>query len=219
METDEAFSEAVANEVVRQQGRLSLKEELAGMRGELFEEEDQASEQSRFQWWKVAAAVVVLLLPISFWLLISSGPNTEELMTEYFAPYPGTPIVRDSGSAFNEVWQNGMQLYKQQSYEKAIPLLDSAHRLSPSLATLSQFYRAQCYLSLDPPNLENAQKLLEPMVEEKGPYFNQARWYLALVYLGQGKEKQAASLFQKISEAPDAYNKGEAAKILDQLSE
>jgi tetratricopeptide (TPR) repeat protein len=198
-------------------------EELALLRTSLADERWAVAEESRgrrLEWhwsWAAAAAALLLGLGLMLWLAPWAGsPSNEALVAASMVeapPFEPKNLRSVTGDA--EIrFQEAMQQYLEGSYGRAIPGLEAAVELDPSLDK-ARFYLGTCYLLEDEPKkaIDNLSRIAEL---ESSPYREWAHFYRAKAHLRLGDLDSALSdLSEVISVGGDLRTQAE--EVLEQI--
>lgn len=151
-------------------------------------------------YWAVAAAVTLLLIAGIALYLKNDTPDTQELFVAYFEPYevPGNFRSENSGVTNNTFWE-AVSHYEERQYQQAIPLFDQVIHEQPQHA-MAVFLRGISHLALDNTALAEADFTFVASGSNT-LFMDQAKWYLALTYLKQGKPTVAKSLLDTLRQA------------------
>lgn len=204
MDSDEAFGSLVAEEAVKYGERWELKQRLEEIR--------KQGERPQRTWSFARVAILITVLTsacILAWLLWPK-PDYPELFAEHFEPYRALSEVRGDQ---DEHWTASMDDYRAGNYEDA--LKDLTEISEPKY--LRDFYIGMCHLSVTEPEFDEAVTSLQRAVEGDHDYQQQARWYLALSYLGKGDMRNAKAALGQIAKQDGAFHQKEAAALLKQL--
>jgi len=166
-----------------------------------------------FSKYRIAALFVILLsiVALLFYLVRSSDTKEDRLFAQYFQPYSVDFISRSENDSL-AVLNHAFIAYENSDYITAIQLFEknlsdfpayeiASFFLAMSLIAESEYSKAEAYLI----------KLAE---NPSGSFNEQAEWYLALIALKTGKDRQTLiHIFRKIAES-GKYKSDEAAKII-----
>lgn len=208
---NDAFIEEVANEVVKEYGRIELKKKLEAFHIKDIEQTKNSSAEPRSfpYWWAIAASIVVML-PLGYWLFFSQ-PSTEKLFADHFEAYQNLNTFRGEEQPIDKA----MDLYSSGRYPEAINAMENA--LANDAYNLPQyyFYLGVSYLANNNP--DKALTYFQKTVATDSDFKQQANWYMALTYLKKKDKTQAKKIFNEISSSQGAYKQKEATEILKGL--
>jgi hypothetical protein len=163
------------------------------------------------------AAVIALILVISSRIFFSSGiKNNVALYDKYYETYPAIMSFRSS----DETTESKSDLYKAFAFYEAKDFIQASfyfERITQQDSTnyLSRFYLGICKIELDKPN--EAEELLSALIVKNNHVFwEQAHWYLAMIYIKKDKQSKAREILHKIVQQ-DMAKKREAKDILKSL--
>jgi tetratricopeptide (TPR) repeat protein len=158
----------------------------------------------------IFASAALVLLAMAIFILISrhEPPNYKTLFDKYYTHYNYIIAFRESGDTASQL-NKGMQFYKAGAYEQAISSFMAA---SESSRQVIDFYLGLCYLELG--SYDKSVEYLKIVSESGSDQRYEARWYLALAYLAQGKEKETIKLLESIVRNQQDYFREKAQKLL-----
>lgn len=172
------------------------------------------------------AASFALLLTAGWFLMNQQSSSPDQLFADNFAVHQDVLSLEiedrlaETGFGTNKealaTLQKGMDTYKAGDYQSAIDQFNAFETTAPedALATYANFYKAIALLKTE--YVSDAQKVLEKIIEQTAfPLLDDAKWYLALIYLKQDN-KQGATFLLRTLNLSDAY-KERAAKLLEQI--
>lgn len=219
MEKDSILAKQVREEKAIQQGfqyhgQQQLLERLEGIRRKMEEEEEQSLKtRARFRLniLRIAAAVAILMLFVyGLYTFKTPEPN---LFAQFYAPYEMSLATRESTpSSELEIVD---QLYEQGRFQEVIPYLQRLYQKEPEDA---QVLLALGISYLEENDLENAYRTFEAVrTHENMLYKDIGTWYLAMVFLKEGKTEQVKKLLQPLNANVTADKYEEATLLLKQL--
>lgn len=188
----------------------SLKEELQQLETSLPEIElepdvqhsiDPAPTTNRFRIWKVAAAVVLVSLSVGVIFQLQQPSSPQDLVSQHFEPYenPFVGAKRGDDITANPMVQ-AFQAYDTEKYSVAIAGFESIlgqeeykdqHTMVLFYLGISQLAQGQGTASIA--SFEHYLGITEDNVSE-------AKWYLALGYLKEGKVDEATVLLEELQQ-------------------
>jgi tetratricopeptide (TPR) repeat protein len=181
-----------------------------GLENYLFKEEIEKIHQENFNklsnkpkinsFWPLAIAASILFLLIAGASFLGLFQNKNERLFEaYYETDPGL-ITAMSGSESYE-FDRGMVDFKSGNFNEALQFWEPLLEADSSQDTLVYFV-AMAKLELE--KYEQSEDLLTKFVNGRETEFNEeARWYLALLYLKKGEIEKAKSLLMELQK-PDA---------------
>ncbi|MCB0610598.1 MAG: hypothetical protein H6562_00845 [Lewinellaceae bacterium] len=142
--------------------------------------------------WTSAAAAILLL---AVWSILHIGrPASPPDYTAYFEPYP--LVLQQRGETSD---RPGLQeAYRSGDFQKAVPLLEQWAGQDPGDIT-PVFYLGIAQLADNHP--EKATGYLQKAAASETAFAEQAGWYLALAWLGSGRQEEAVTQLQAIIRA------------------
>jgi len=203
-------NELAAREVIKEAGRLAMKDTLEALDSEIQKEPIQKKVIPL--WAKRAmrvAAVFILFAGIYQVFFNPSGVSTSEVYDTYFEVYEAPSLVRDVSESPN--WKLVVDSYRGEAYNEVLPLLENAKGEVPDY--LIAFYAGVSRMAGQEPDLEQAIQNFDSVLATDNDYHQQAEWYKALALLKLEKEEQAEVIFERIV-ATKSYQHEQAAAIL-----
>jgi tetratricopeptide (TPR) repeat protein len=193
-------------DIVRAYGALATKEKLRAY------EKRQYGSPSRRWFMAVAVAVLLGLLLLTWYTMIhDKKPTTPEgIFAAYFTPYRDPVNVRGSETTDDSRYQAN-EAYRAGDYPRA----SAGYAQIENPVDADLFYHGlSSLLSAD---TEQAIALLTQVASRSGDFQQQARWYLALTYVKQGRYAQARILLAQIADNNE-FHHVEAKKLLKDLN-
>lgn len=195
---DPAFDEEVEDYVlifqgIEAQGKRNFIENVQSWEAEI-EKKPSTKTLAINQYLAIAASVLILLISI-MWLFFPGyfSKNNDELFLAYFQPYDDVVSVRSNQSNY---FEQGMNAYNEQSYDKAIEFLKLVKPENPQ-KNAAELYLGISYLAIG--ETENAATIFKPMSEDGTGLFKEiAEWNLALTYLKKREELLLNETLQNI---------------------
>ncbi len=165
--------------------------------------------------WKLLllGGMAIAALLLFFWQK-QSPPNTlDKAMTDNLVATKLQPLENNIGYAPGEtsLLALGMEAYDRKDYEEAVGYLARYTESTPDDHV--RLYLAICLLFEN--RVEQAEAMLEDLAQKDNVFSQDAKWYLALAYLKNGKALEAKSVLKKL--ANDTQHGSEAARILEEL--
>ncbi|MDO5976241.1 tetratricopeptide repeat protein [Flavivirga jejuensis] len=159
------------------------------------------------------AATLTLLLGFGWYTFMKTDSiNPQELYASNFELYPNTvyPITRGQGD--DTIEHQAFMAYESDQHEEAITYFKTLKQGAPP--NYIDFYMGLSYLKTG--NHENAIKRFTEVIEQKGNFDHEARWYLALSYLANKDIDQAKDVLEILTKK-GSYKNEEANIILRAL--
>ncbi|MBT8255454.1 MAG: hypothetical protein KJO23_02850 [Bacteroidia bacterium] len=203
--------EQLARKVIREAGRLELKETL-----QEFENEMPARNMRPrvIPLWIKRAFPVAAMVIIFFGLYQVFKQNTmtpEVAFDTYFESYAAPSVLRDNEGSAMMNWKQATQLFSDGDYQEAAIYFDRSVGEVPSYQ--AEFYKGLSQLSMEAPYFQRAVNSFDRVLETDNDFVQQARWYKALALIGMNKQSEAQPLLKEIV-ANEAYNHQQAAELL-----
>ena len=165
-------------------------------------------------YWLPLATAAVLLISLTFWLYTSDGPASvnEKLYAAYFEPFdsPGSGLTRSTEDDLT-LKAKAYRAYDAKDYETASRLFDDV--LKEKDDAIVHLCLGNSWLAMNKP--EEAEKVFQHILENHGDLVTQAKWYLALTFLRQGKIERTKATLWEISDSSTYGN--DARELLKQL--
>ncbi len=160
----------------------------------------------------VSAAAIALLVMVSN--LFFQNPDSKDLYAQFYTPYQ---FSNDRSSSLNKETAAAHQFYNKQDYTQAIPILKTILETQPN-NTRTQLAYGNALMHTDQDDLAilEFQKIIN---RKDNLYSDQAKWFLALVYLKTEKLESSKSLLQQLSEDTKTDFHKEAKELLSKLSD
>lgn len=163
------------------------------------------------------AAALVLILAISSKVFFSAGSkNSSAVYDKYYEVYPAIMSFRSTseGAEEKDLLYKAFASYDIKDYNQASQYFETI-AMQDSTNYLSRFYLGICKIELD--NLNEAEEYLSELILRNNHIFwEQAHWYLAMVYVKKDKQNKAREILHKIVQQNMAKTE-EAKDILKSL--
>jgi len=164
----------------------------------------------------LAAAMAILIVLGIFFFPLNQKTNGKQFFTEYYVTYPSSVNTRAAADIPDRerITRKAFGYYEQQEFSKA------KEQFKELINTDKDNHMAMFYLSISCVELKDfsqAEKYLNQLIKNPNHIFwEQAYWYLSLVYLQQEEYEKAKLLLQTIIKERYSYA-SRAEKILTQL--
>lgn len=158
------------------------------------------------------AASIIILFAIGAGILTNQlGDNlNNEIYSEYFIDEGSLITTRSDHNSDNSTVIDGIKMYDNQEYEKALTLLEA----NPENIT-ARLYSGLAHMKLEEYTKATAQ--FNYIINHKDNIFiDQAEWNVGLSYLASDKTNKALDIFNKIAGEDGAYSK-KASEIIKKL--
>ncbi len=217
MAADPELSEAVDRvkdslQIIDIAGAHDLRQELRSIHEEI-EHEKKGTNPWRYLLPLAASIILVCLAYIGFWPTDKADHQT--FFATYHEVYRSPMNLRQDNPAFNRIWQEAIQAYDEGDYPAALPKFREISNAGKGMSYLGSFYAGQCLLSMD--SSSAAVVAFQKVLQTDNDYREQARWYVALCYLKQGKPEALRTSLEAITEDPEAYRYKEALQLLRKI--
>ncbi|MEM7085509.1 MAG: hypothetical protein AAF489_04960 [Bacteroidota bacterium] len=206
-------SEIAARELIKQAGRLELKNTLEALDSQMREE--PIPKKVIPLWAKRAmrvAALLILFAGVYQVFLTFNGVDTSEVYDTYFEAYESPSWERDVSGTVDSNWKLVVESYQNAAYKEALPLLKKSKGEVPDY--LISFYTGISIMAGQSTDLEQAIQNFDAVLATDNDYHQQSEWYKALALLKLEKKEEALTIFKRIVEAKN-YQYEEAATILE----
>ena len=158
-----------------------------------------------------AAAVLGAILLVKS-LLPSYEPD--RLFTKYYEPMSAiSPVTRSANGAEMDSYTSAIESYNNKNYQAAAAGFSDALLQDP-LNISCHFFMGITQMALG--NYDQAENILEGVINSQGEYVKEARWYLGLAYIKTGNIEKASGCFDILAQSPGYYS-DRAEKILRRL--
>ena len=166
---------------------------------------------NRKLFYRIAATIIILLsIGTILYFMNVAKPDAQQLFADYYKPYPNVVTVKGSN---DKLLSAGMYYYDIAKYDSAIMFYDKILE-DNTQNTEVLFYKGICLLATD--KQDEATGIFNEITQDnKSPFKDQAKWYLALAYIKEGNSVKAKEVLSGISKGSSNYEK--AKKLLRQL--
>jgi TolA-binding protein len=158
-----------------------------------------------------AAAVVGAIILVNS-LLPSRDPD--KLFAKYYEPMSAiSPVTRSANAGEINSYTSAIESYNNKNYQAAATGFSDALLQDP-LNISCHFFMGITQIALG--NYDQAENILEGVINRQGEYVKEARWYLGLAYIKTGNIEKACGCFDILAQSPGFYS-DRAEKILRRL--
>lgn len=159
----------------------------------------------------IAASIIVLMVIGAGLLSDQLGQDlNSNIYSEYFVDEGSLITTRSDDRSDNSTVLDGIKMYDNQEYEKALSLLETNTE-----NITARLYTGLTYMKLEMYN--KAEDQFNYIINHKDNIFiDQAEWNLGLSYLANNKTDKATTIFAKIANEDSAYSK-RASEIIKKL--
>jgi tetratricopeptide (TPR) repeat protein len=195
-------------------GKSQLKKRLHEIHEEVVVEMPMLGNK---QWMLIAVAFIGIMIITAPFLYnhFYGNPDNNDLFKDNFGLYPDVLSQRGQDEHANLILEEAMSYYKNKDFENALSLFNELDKQSSQYSDAIKFYEGICLLGAGK-DTEAADVFRMATTDPGKPFYEQARWYLALTYLKTGNKKQASKLLQEITKTK-SYNFAKAEKLLEKL--
>lgn len=163
--------------------------------------------------WLFYAAAAMLVLMFSVYSIIDSKDTPQQLFSMYFNPdeLPGLAV---RGANEDDILLKAEQLFNEQKYAEAIPLLDqSIASMDKDLGAI-YLYKGISHMEIE--QFDTAETTFNSLIESDLLDAQKGHWYKALLYLKNDELEKAQNTLQEIT-TNNYYHKEKAAALFKAL--
>ncbi len=203
----------VALKTVEIDGRHDLKQRLQKIHHEVI----NGKKRTGKLWLKIAAIFIGLMVVASplIYRNVFAPPDYEKLAMENFSTYPDILSRRSDTPAPDIMLLEAMSYYKNKDFQNASVLF--AHLIENDTTGNQAFYLYMGISLLGNDDLQQASATFENIAgDPENEFYDQARWYLALTLLEEGKHQEAGKILEQIVRNK-SYNHKKAKKLLRKM--
>jgi tetratricopeptide (TPR) repeat protein len=167
----------------------------------------------RDNWKSLAVAASICLIVITY-VVLSQEPEPQTLFAQRFETYPNIfePTVRSNSDNTEDKRTRAFHAYDKADYVTASALFTELAKEKEEAGILLLLGNANLALG----KTEEAQNNLLTLIKNFNELESQAKWYLALSYLKEGKNEKAELILQELSDPQVTYSK-KAKELLHDL--
>ena len=208
----------LAREVLMQQEAIAALKQRETLKAELRAMYNQAQEKkatpARYIYMGIAASVS-LLIAVMLIIKVGSQPDYLALYDEYYVPLEAEGNYRgEPGQSELYDIDKADSLYKSGQYAQAITAYESLHGKTDKPGNVA-LYLGNSYMQTG--QFDKAESVLGEVINAESNFLKQyAQWYLSLVYIRQGKQKEAKDLLTMIRSQKGIYY-SKAAELLEEI--
>jgi tetratricopeptide (TPR) repeat protein len=166
------------------------------------------------KYWIPVSVAAALIIALGLWYVLPRSADVpyHDLYLAYFEPFdsPGSGLTRSTDDE-KTIKAKAYQAYDAGEFEKASQLFVAL--LKQKDDPIAQLCLGSTWLKLDKP--KEAETVFTHILEKHGDLVTQAKWYLALTFLRQGKIERTKATLWEISNS-STYGK-EARELLKKL--
>jgi len=195
-------------------GKRKLKKRLHKIHVEEVLEKPMSGKR---QWMLIAAAFFGIMIVTAPFLYnhFYRNPDYDTLFKDNFGLYPDVLSKRGQSEQADIMLEEAMSYYKNKDFENALALFGELDKKHAKYSDVIKFYKGISLLGAGKDS--EATEVFKKVTSEPGqPFYEQARWYLALTYLKTGNKKEATKLLQEIA-GMKSYNFAKAGKLLEKI--
>ena len=191
LETNEEFQKEVdlfekAIKLLRLKNISDLKDSVQRI------DASRSKSTSTVGWMKIAASIMLLaVVGMGFY---SQKFSNDNLYKDAYSP--ANDYITNMDADLTSI-EKALELYNTKQYPEAVGAFTTIE-LSEPQNQIAKFYLGQSLLQMD--QMEQAIKTLDKV---SGDYWSEAKWYVALALLKQGKEAEAKKILLDIMDADE----------------
>jgi len=202
--------------------RSRIKERLKALEAQNPAADQAPGKSINYKKWLGLAASIVVLIGIGLLAnkTLFHEPTKQDIVQDYYKPYPDYITDQTRGnnknSEFDQEVHKAMDLYTNQHYDEAIPLLEGAISKEENHDQV-QFYLGNAYLANG-----NPRKAIDVFEKNQGnlskEYAPKNQWYLALAYVADDRIKEAKQTLVQLKNKEGHYHE-KAENLLEVLKD
>jgi len=203
------------NEAISENDVIELRESLSKITSDKYRISLITFIDKRRKTFSIAASIIILI-SISLSILLPFKQSPDSLFTSNYNTYPALANIRsvESNEYVDKLVLNSFEFYEKNDFIKASESFSKVLSLDSS-NVIASFYLALCELENN--NFEISEKHLNNLILQKDHLFwEQAHWYLAMIYLKKEENEKAKLIFEEIIEEEMVYTMS-AKRILKKL--
>jgi TolA-binding protein len=159
----------------------------------------------------MAAALILVAFSAIFLITRRERGGPEKIFISYFKPYPSVEQdTRQLAEDIPAIRKEAFRAYNNGDYPASIQLFKSI--LAKEEDELVLFYLGNAYLSVD--DVREAAVIFQRYLNRYREFASEAKWYLSLSQLKQGKTEEAKKLLEELAGQRNDYQ-DEAKEILN----
>lgn len=206
------------------QNALDAQKAVFAVSDEFFEEKRSSAKSERsfilknLNALKIAASVafVILFSFIIWWQLDKEALSNQELYTHYYESYEASIDTRNDDNDITKM-DRAVQYYNAKNYSSAIPLLQEILE-SNAQDNNALYLLGHSYLNQKPSDTNSAIVIFEMIVQNnKAIEVDQAKWYLALIFLNQDDVESTKQLCKELLNSEEAKLQKKAKELLGHI--
>ncbi len=209
----ETFKVMLEEAVIRQLGRQQLKEKLKNISISQREKTPVRRFNKYYKIFIATAAIAILLFSVSIFLEIGNTViDIDQLYKNYYEPYPNVYSSKSSNKDSITTLDKALQLYDEESYANAISTFEKIISESKTNDNIT-FYYAQSLLAN---NRFQAAQVEFRKITEKHLFYNEAQWYLGLIFLKQDSLEKTRHVYKELLPLVGAIKQRKITELLKQ---
>jgi len=201
-------------EVIREVRAWKKRDAERSVRLENWKRKRERNRKIRISLFTISgvAAVILVVLWLPWKGLNSKTPD--ELYQEFYSPYQFASDYRDAANRTVNLFSQAVRAYRKGNFCKAELLSDSltvVDHVNPDYLLLSGLVKIAIG------KYSNAIEKFNAVITHGGSYEINARWYLALAFLKEGKISDCRTELRFLQESGNSYFKNEVNKLLRKI--
>jgi len=212
---DEVNLRKRADEVLKNQNLISLRNKLSEIEGKRREANVQVRNSKKQNSLKYAAVIAGLVLIGSITMFSGKNLSTDEIINQYYKAYEPPTSQRSGQSEINSDFLNmALDLYNTHDYKTAAIFFNKVLESNPG--------DMQSELLNGVANFENKkypeakQSFVNVINNEKNLFIETAKWYLSLCYVNTDEKEKAIQQLKVIEKEGGIY-RNEAKRLIRKL--
>lgn len=192
--------------------RTELRKTLTDLEFDIASEDTEVMFLFSIKTWLIIIPTAVIIILTILKLYNPFAPDTEDLYLANFSPYSNVVFQPLQEKNHKDKETVAFSFYENEYYKTAAYQFNTLYNKTQKSYLL--LYQANSLMALG--NTKDAIPLLEKHQELKDPLLVRGKWYLALAYLKEKREKESIAMLKEIIK-DSLFKKGSAEKLLEQL--
>lgn len=192
----------------RSEEATALKNTIAEV---VSENREKPRTSNAFRWIGIAASIAVLIAISTF---VFRSNNYDDLYAQYVA-VENIPSLVTRGEEKEQLLQEAQLLFDDKKYDEAVGMFEKYQHTSDEVNPLSYIYTGISYIETG--KYTQALDQFELLKKSNTLQSKKANWYIAMIYLKQGKARKLKDVLQSILADPTNYKYKEAGELLEAI--
>lgn len=211
---DETFNNELEEAIIYQLGRQQLKEKLKNIS---TSQKNLILVKPIYRYSKIAmaiAAIAIILFSINlFFKTDQFSLNTEQLYTDYYEPYPNIYSTKGISEDRMSTIDEAMQLYDAERYATAVSSFAKITQESKTNNNVTFYYGQSLLANRD----YQTAKVELKKISAGHPLYNEAQWYLGLIYLKQDSLEKTRRIYKGLLSSVGVIKQKRITELLKQI--